>query len=784
MLDAAKLHKPQLTRNRVFTFPRSEDYAIFISVIVDVADPGEMGAFCISIKGKEDPSSQVRPESPLGSNSDSTSKSKKPLGINKRNLMAHTTGTASSFVFRMAEQITLLEEHKKYSKVQVYTYSPAERSVIVNHLIKAALKPTPAPETLQDVRRAKEYNRQIRICLGALCEGTSTLQTTFQPQILSGVLLSFLSKKNALSKRELELCCERLGLITEGTTDTLRKQIENHQRVLAEGAGRLSGLDRRELGQLGKIVVLKKEIERLIALPIPGFVDLPQTVEALLGDQPPNKRLSCESDDVLFGAWNSTMLAAKKDRRASVPVGNGVAWESGLKERNKCMRAVVQNMRQRIKDADLTEKVLLNEAKPLEVGMIDLCESEKLRKLLFMSQFDVLLRLDALWQDRLDGCPNAPVLRYLGAEKKGSTWYQIFDIISGTLEPRVEDRAFYDWILVPEMDLPRQNAVPPEVYFDDLSVCGLVFPLNRYTKDRWDDQHSIVKDAVTIANITDVRMSGDNNLEDKSVNHGRPRSQAVLQTFFTGKQLQKGVLYRISPRLVDFNFARVLLNLVAMDFQYSFSGESGESVPFHDLIENPPEFASSDSYCGERGKRIEREVLKGLRDLAKLDVPHAKELILESSQQKAAEKLMVNRLTVIWGPPGTGKTYTLALSTLRMIEVLGTAALKECPIILVTAMTHAAIEAILSKIRSLMEHYGALKERDSSWLKMISLQRVWTGGTHPLPSSPSSKGKVNIYAGTTFQLYKFCERAHLKANLIIIDEAGQLALGTAALVIR
>ncbi|KAG8771648.1 hypothetical protein FRC16_005878, partial [Serendipita sp. 398] len=478
------------------------------------------------------------------------------------------------------------------------------------------------------------------------------------------------------------------------------------------------------------------------------------------------------------------MLAAKKDRRASVPIGNGVDWESGLKERNKCMRAVVQNMRQRIKDADLTEKVLLNEAKPLEVGMIDLCESEKLRKLLFMSQFDVLLRLDALWQDRLDGCPNAPVLRYLGAEKKGSTWYQIFDIISGTLEPRVEDRAFYDWILVPEMDPPRQNAIPPEVYFDDLSVCGLVFPLNRYTKDRWDDQHSIVKDAVTIANITDVRMSGDNNLEDKSANHGRPRSQAVLQTFFTGKQLQKGVLYRISPRLVDFNFARVLLNLVAMDFQYSFSGESGESVPFHDLIENPPEFASSDSYCGERGKRIEKEVLKGLRDLAKLEVPHAKELILESSQQKAAEKLMVNRLTVIWGPPGTGKTYTLALSTLRMIEVLGTAALKECPIILVTAMTHAAIEAILSKIRSLMEHYGALKERDSSWLKMISLQRVWTGGTHPLPSSPSSKGKVNIYAGTTFQLYKFCERAHLKANLIIIDEAGQLALGTAALVIR
>ncbi|KAG8807151.1 hypothetical protein FRC19_006835, partial [Serendipita sp. 401] len=561
MLDAAKLHKPQLTRNRVFTFPRSEDFAIYISIIVDAADPGEMGAFCISTEASQHLFSRFQPGTPLDGNSNSGSPSKRALGISKWKYMIHKEGNASFFVSRMGAQIEELRNNFKGCRIQVYTYSPAERTVIVNHLIRAALKLTPAQGTPQEVKNAKDYRDCIRLCLGALCEGASTLQTTFQPQVLSGVLLSFLSKKSALSKRELELCCERLGLITEGTADDLRKRIENRQRQLAEEGGRPSGLDRRELGQLGKVVVLKKEIERLIALPIPGFVDLPQTVETLLGDQPPDKRLSCESDDVLFGAWNNAMLAAKKDQRASVTGGSGVDWASGLKERNRCMRAVVKDMRQRIKDADLTEKVLLNEARQLEVGMIDLCESEKLRKLLFMLQFDVVLRLDALWQDRLDGCPNAPVLRYLGAEKKGSTWYQIFDIISGTLEPRVEDRAFYDWILVPETDPSKQNVVPPEVYFDDLGVCGLVFPLNRYTKDRWDDQHSIVRDAVTIANITDVRMSGDNNLEDKSVNHGRPRSQAVLQTFFTGKQLQKGVLYRISPRLVDFNFARVLLNL-------------------------------------------------------------------------------------------------------------------------------------------------------------------------------------------------------------------------------
>lgn len=95
-------------------------------------------------------------------------------------------------------------------------------------------------------------------------------------------------------------------------------------------------------------------------------------------------------------------------------------------------------------------------------------------------------------------------------------------------------------------------------------------------------------------------------------------------------------------------------------------------------------------------------------------------------------------------------------------------------------MTHAAIDAIISKLEKLMRHYRALKGRDSSWLDAINLERVRTGSTH---KGPTKRG-VYIYAGTTFQLYKFCEKANLKANLLIIDEAGQLALGIAALAIR
>jgi len=230
------------------------------------------------------------------------------------------------------------------------------------HLIEAALS--------TDVK--EDRTDDIRLCLGALCEGTALLQTSFQPPLLSGVLLSFLSKRSALTKKSLQTCCKRLELSQEGTVEVLRKRIEMEQRKWAEIGGRAGDeLHRREVGQLGKVVVLKREIERLLSLPIPGFIDLPQTAQVLLP-----RRMRCESDDVLFGEWAQRDRARRKSS----------VWEQGLKERNQCIRALVENVRRRVEKAGLTTQILLNEAKPLEVGLMDICESPKLKKLTFMLQ--------------------------------------------------------------------------------------------------------------------------------------------------------------------------------------------------------------------------------------------------------------------------------------------------------------------------------------------------------------------------------------------------------------
>ncbi|PVG00252.1 P-loop containing nucleoside triphosphate hydrolase protein [Serendipita vermifera] len=725
-LDAARTNTSRLTKKCVFSFPRVEDVAIYLSLIIDIAS-SSIGSFCISVH-----------------------KAKKAL-------MSHTIGKADKFVSKMAYILRDVQKHDARARVQVYTYSPAERSALMSHLIKVTLATEQTQEEHDRGDDMIKKREDVKICLGALWEGTSLLVTTFQPSILSGVLLYVLSKKNTLSKPSLQTCCERFGLSPDGTVEELRKRIENEQRRLAEIGGRTNtadALNRREVGQLAKVVVLKREIERMFALPVPGFVDLQSTAVALLGE---SAKQNCEKDDTLFGMWSQEHAK------------NG-GWEDGLKNRNRTMRHVVEEVRELIAVQGLTSKLLLNEAKPLEVGMMDVCESDKLRKLLFMLQFETVTNLQALWRDRLDGCPNAPLLRYVGAEKHDDKWFNIFDLMSGTVEAPVEDRKFYNWLLVAEPD-PNQDIVPPEIYFDDINVCGLVFPLTRYTRAKWDEQHQRVRDEVFIANISDIRLASSGGGDH------RPKTQVMMQTYYTGKQLQKGLVYRISPRLVDFNLNRVLLNLVFMDFQESVSGEK---VPFIEMITYPQTFANPESYRDPVEERKEQEIHRGLRELAKLEVKDAAALIPRSSQHRAALRMMLKRLTVIWGPPGTGKTYTLALSTLRMLEVMGPQALEKCPIILMTAMTHAAIDAIISKVKTLIGHYKKLENRDNSWLNHISLERVHQGGTH---CGPVSK-KVFIYTGTTFQLYKFCEKFNLKANLIIIDEAGQLALGTAALVLR
>ena len=65
-------------------------------------------------------------------------------------------------------------------------------------------------------------------------------------------------------------------------------------------------------------------------------------------------------------------------------------------------------------------------------------------------------------------------------------------------------------------------------------------------------------------------------------------------------------------------------------------------------------------------------------------------------------------------------------------------------------MTHAAIEACLAKIKTLIQQYRAISGLNPIWLDNLKIERVFAGGTHPLPK----EDKNYIYAGTVYQVYQ------------------------------
>jgi hypothetical protein len=219
-----------------------------------------------------------------------------------------------------------------------------------------------------------------------------------------------------------------------------------------------------------------------------------------------------------------------------------------------------------------------------------------------------------------------------------------FDIVSGSLDlPTDKERAFYDYLLVEDDDGADQNAsqsdIPVEALFDDLGVSGTVFPLNNYTRSKWLSQHPTVQDKLLIADVRNITIQGQ-------------RSKVTLWTWGSPNvKLSPGHRYRISPRLVDFNITKVLSTLVELDFRCIGTEGQGQDVPFLEIISDPQSFAIT---LGQMGvyKTTENTIQSLFRQLDDSGSESARALVLKVSQQQAAQRVLSNRLSVIWGPPG------------------------------------------------------------------------------------------------------------------------------------
>jgi hypothetical protein len=330
LCDDKAEHTRQLVHRRNYTCPRSEDVAVVISLLQDPAT-NSIASFCISTFSDV---SDYQPD---------------PVSGGPDDLIDALASSISAILALPSSS----GPRTRYTS-QFYTFSAQEGAALQRYIIDAALTADTGDTHAQ---------ARLRLCVGALCEGAALLATAFQPVVLSGALLDFLGARGGRTKRELQACLARAGLPADGTVEQLRARlVAEVERLKAEGGRAPARADRPQLGLLPRVVVVKREAERLLALPVPGYWDLPEACIVMLPDGP-----NCSADDELYEMFRK----AEPDR-----------LREAMEERNECVWAVLSDLRQRATPAGL----LVNDAQELSVSFMDLCQQEHLRKLFFMQQ--------------------------------------------------------------------------------------------------------------------------------------------------------------------------------------------------------------------------------------------------------------------------------------------------------------------------------------------------------------------------------------------------------------
>jgi predicted RecB family nuclease len=161
--------------------------------------------------------------------------------------------------------------------------------------------------------------------------------------------------------------------------------------------------------------------------------------------------------------------------------------------------------------------------------------------------------------------------------------------------------------------------------------------------------------------------------------------------------------------------------------------------------------------------------------------------VLNTGQWHAWRGVMSEPLTLVWGPPGTGKTHTLAHMLIGYALVARQ--LRQPLRILVSAFTHHAINNVLKKVAELVERYG-IAEEDLQITKLqgyephpsdADLQRgVAFHNSDQLADLLTSTESCLIVGATVWSIYRAMNAADDVVqqwfDVILIDEASQLKL--------
>jgi len=158
-----------------------------------------------------------------------------------------------------------------------------------------------------------------------------------------------------------------------------------------------------------------------------------------------------------------------------------------------------------------------------------------------------------------------------------------------------------------------------------------------------------------------------------------------------------------------------------------------------------------------------------------------KEAGLTHSQERSFLHVLDHSLTLLWGPPGTGKTHFLAMTILILLEAHRRAGL---PLrVLVTGFTHTAIENCLLKL-------GDLRAKTGIAAEMAKLERVYDERAVELEVVEPYRAvdyldvhPLCVLGGTTYAVQKMFKDMpdDRPFDLVVVDEGSQLRVAESLL---
>jgi hypothetical protein len=241
-----------------------------------------------------------------------------------------------------------------------------------------------------------------------------------------------------------------------------------------------------------------------------------------------------------------------------------------------------------------------------------------------------------------------------------------------------------------------------------------------------------------------------------------PKTGLITQIYLEEKQhreqkpFEPGDRAVLHPRFTDFNSDRVFSRLSELDAR--------PNNDFIRLIRDPSGFAASASRFGDVAKQA-------------LEIA-GRSAGFTGSQTEAFKQVLHGRLTLVWGPPGTGKTHFLAKAVLSLARArkLAGKGLR----VAITAFTHAAIENLLAEINECAAEFRLGKSLALYKLKHTSTPRG--RGLRVLEERALREhlaDELLVVGGTVYSFAKAAVEGEFP--LLIVDEASQMKFGELAI---